>query len=140
MHDQRWAVYEITLHGAPPVGLTARFPSLTLYSVPAATVLARRVVDPSEVDGLTEQLRSIGITPLEMHTSFPHCEVRIEGLLGDSIVRYLRWAARFEPERTVIRVLTTPEQLQLILDELADSGTGIDHLIRRQARLVRPLL
>ena len=68
-----------------------------------------------------------------MHASPPYCEFRIAGRLGDSIVRYMRWAARFEPERTVMRVLTTPEQLQLILDELADSGTGIDHLIRRQA-------
>ena len=133
MRDQRWAIYEITLHGAPPVGLTARFPSLTLYSIPAATVLTRRVADPAEIDGLIEQLRSIGITPLEMRASSPHCEFRIAGQLGDSIVRYMRWAARFEPERTVMRVLTTPEQLQLILDELADSGTGIDHLIRRQA-------
>ena len=133
MHDEKRAVYEITLHGAPPAGLAARYPSLTLYSVPAATVLSRRVIDPAEIDGLIEQLRSIGITPVEMHTSFPHCEIHIEGLLGDSIVRYMQWDARFEPERTVIRVLTTPDQLQLILDELADSGTGIDHLIRRQA-------
>jgi len=133
MRDQRWAIYEITLHGAPPVGLTARFPSLTLCSVPAATVLTRRMVDSAEIDELIEQLRSIGITPLEMRASSPHCEFRIAGRLGDSTVRYMRWAARFEPERTVMRVLTTPEQLQLILDELADSGTGIDHLIRRQA-------
>lgn len=131
--DEQRAVYEITLHGAPPAGLTLRFPSLTLYSVPAVTVLSRRVVDLAEIDGLTEQLRAIGIAPVEMRASFPHCEVRIEGRLGDAIVRYLRWAARFEPERTVIRVLNTGEQLQLILDELVDSGTGIDHLIRRQA-------
>jgi len=133
MRDQRWAVYEITLHGAPPVGLTARFPSLTLYSVPAATVLTRRVADPAEIDGLIEQLRSIGITPLEMRASSPHCEFRIAGRLGDSIVRYMRWAARFEPERTVMRVVATPGDLHLIFDELADSGIGIDHLIRRQA-------
>jgi hypothetical protein len=133
MGDEQWAVYEITLHGAPPAGLTARFPSLTLFSVPAATVLSRRVVDLAEIDGLIEQLRAIGITPIEMRVSFPHCEVRVEGRLGDSIVRYMRWSARFEPERTVIRVLTTGEQLQLIVDELVDSGTGVDHLIRRQA-------
>jgi hypothetical protein len=131
--DEQWAVYEITLHGAPPAGLTLRFPSLTLYSVPAVTVLSRRVVDLAEIDGLIEQLRAIGIAPVEMRASLPHCEVRIEGRLGNSIVRYLRWAARFEPERTVIRVLTAGEQLRLILDELVGSGTGIDHLIRRQA-------
>ena len=41
------AVYEITLRGTPPAGLTARFPSMTLHSIPAVTVLVRRVVDPS---------------------------------------------------------------------------------------------
>ena len=62
-------MYEITLHGAPPAGLTVRFPSLTLYSVPAVTVLSRRVVDLAEIDGLTEQLRAIGIAPVEMRAS-----------------------------------------------------------------------
>jgi hypothetical protein len=33
------AVYEITLRGTPPAGLTARFPSMTLHSIPAVTVL-----------------------------------------------------------------------------------------------------
>jgi hypothetical protein len=133
MHGEGRAVYEITLHDAPPASVTARFPSLMLYSMPAVTVLSRRLVDAAEIDGLIEQLRSIGITPLEMHASAPYCEFRIEGRLGDSIMRYLRWPARFEPERTVLRVFTTAEDLQLILDELADSGIGIDHLIRRQA-------
>ena len=41
------AVYEITLRGTPPACLTARFPSMTLHSIPAVTVLVRRVVDPS---------------------------------------------------------------------------------------------
>jgi hypothetical protein len=133
MHDEGWAVYEITLKGAPPAGLTTRFPALMLYSVPAATVLSRRVIDPAEVEGLIEHLRSIGITPLEIRASSPYYEFRIEGRLGDSIVRYMRWSARFEPERTVMRVSTSGKQLQLILDELAESGIGIDHLIRRQA-------
>jgi hypothetical protein len=133
MCGEGWAVYEITLQDAPPASLTARFPSLTLYSVPAVTVLSRRVVDPAEIDELIEQLRSIGITPFEMHAASPYCEFRIEGRLGESTVRHMRWAARFEPERTVLRVCTTADQLQLILDELAGIGMGIDHLIRRQA-------
>jgi hypothetical protein len=132
MHGEGWAVYEITLHDAPPASLTARFPSLVLYTMPAVTVLSRRVVDAAEIDELIEQLRSIGLAPLEMHASSPYYEFRIEGRLANSTVRHMRWAARFEPERTVMRC-TTAEQLQLIVDELADSGIGIDHLIRRQA-------
>jgi hypothetical protein len=127
------AVYEITLRGAPPAGLTARFPSIVLYVLPAVTVLSRRVVDATEVDSLIERLRSIGITPLEMHASSFDYEFRIEGRLGDSTLRSMQWAARFEEERTMMRVMATAGDLQLILEELADSGMGIDHLIRRGA-------
>ena len=127
------AVYEITLHGAPPAGLTARFPSMVLCVVPAATVLSRRVVDQAEIDELIERLRSIGITPLEMYASSRYHEFRIQGRLGESIMRSMHWAARFEQERTMLRVVATHGELQLILDELADSGTEIDHLICRHA-------
>ena len=127
------AVYEITLRGAPPAGLTAKFPSIVLHVLPAATVLSRRMVDPAEIDGLVERLRSIGITPMEMHASSLDYEVRIEGRLGDSTLRSMQWEARFEEERTMMRVIATLGDLQLILEELADSGIGIDHLIRRHA-------
>ncbi len=127
------AVYEITLRGTPPAGLTAQFPSMTLHSMPAVTILFRRVVDPTEIDGLIERLRSIGITPLEMHASSRYYEFWIEGRLGSSILRSMRWAARFEHERTVVRVFATPGDLQLILEKLADNDIEIDHLIRRPA-------
>ena len=127
------AVYEITLRGAPPAGLIARFPTTVLYLLPAATVLSRRVVDPAEIDRLIERLRSIGITPAEMHASSLEYEFRIEGRLGDSTLRSMHWAARFEEERTMIRVIATPGELQLILEELAASGIGMDRLIRRHA-------
>jgi hypothetical protein len=104
-----------------------------LYVLPAVTVLSRRVVDATEVDSLIERLRSIGITPLEMHASSFDYEFRIEGRLGDSTLRSMQWAARFEEERTMMRVTATAGDLQLILEELADSGMGIDHLIRRGA-------
>ena len=59
-------------------------------------------------------------------------EFRIEGQLGDATLRSMQWAARLE-ERTMMRVFATPGDLQLILEELVDSGIGIDHLIRRHA-------
>jgi hypothetical protein len=97
------------------------------------SVLFRRVVESSEIDGVIERLRSIGITPLEMHASSPYYEFWIEGRLGESTLRSMRWAARFEQERTVLRVSATSRDLQSILDELTDSGVEIDHLIRRHA-------
>ena len=140
-HGQSEAVYDITLSGAPPAGLVARCPAARLYATPVTTVLSRRGVDDQQIDGLIERLRSIGITPMAVRAgSVPgnvqpetYCEFRIEGRLGDSMVRYLQWAARLEPERTVVRLLTTRDGLQKLLEELAESQVRIDHLIRHRA-------
>ena len=86
------AAYEITLYSAPPAGLTARFPSIVLYVLPAATILSRRVVDAMEVDSLIERLRAIGISPQEMHVSSLDYEFRIEGRLGDATLRSMQGA------------------------------------------------
>jgi hypothetical protein len=125
-------VYEITIHDAPPLDLTAHFPAITLDSAPTATVLSKQISDPSEVDELTERLRSLGIAPLEVRVSPRRYEFRIEGRLGRSILCYLRCAFRHEKERTVVRVATHRE-LRMILEQLAESGAQIDHCIRRPA-------
>ena len=138
--DQDDAVYDITLHGAPPAGLLARCPTVTVYETPVTTVLSRRGVDEAEIDGLIERLRSIGITPMEVRTGSVHgqgpkktyCEFRIEGRLGASMARYLGWKAHVEPERTVIRLRTSRDGLQVLLDELADNRIEIDHFIRHR--------
>lgn len=134
------AVYDITLRGAPPAGLLAHCPTVTVYETPVTTVLSRRGVDDADIEGLIERLRSIGITPTELRTGSVHgkarntayCEFRIEGRLGASMVRYLGWKARVEPERTVIRLRTTRDGLQVLLDELAGSRIRIDHFIRHR--------
>ena len=126
-------MYEITLRGPPPASLAAKFPSVALYSAPPATVLSRRVVDSREIDELVEKLRSLGITPLEVHTSSHNCEFRIEGQLSDSTLRSMQWAVRLDQERTVMLVTATHAELQMILHELADGGIDIDHLIHHAA-------
>jgi hypothetical protein len=126
-------VYEITLRGAPPLSLTARFPAIASRRVPAATVFSRRVSDLAEVDELIARLRSLGITPLEVHASANNYEFRIEGRLGTSTLRYMQWAVRVDQERTVMRVSVTQHELRMILEELANSRIQVDHCIRRPA-------
>jgi hypothetical protein len=122
-------VYEITMRGAPPVSLTARFPAITLHSAPAATILSRRDADPADVDLLIERLQSVGITPLEVHASARGCEFRIAGRLSESTVRSMDWATRLDQERTVMRISATQTELRTILHELANGGIRIDHLV-----------
>jgi hypothetical protein len=121
-------VYEITLRGAPPTSLTARFPTIMWHSEPAATILSRRA-DPAEVDELIERLRSLGITPLEVHATSGNYEFRIEGRLSESTLRSMQWTARLDQERTVLHVSATPAELRMILHELANGGIPIDHLL-----------
>ena len=126
-------MYEITLRGTAPASLAARFPAAMLYYAPPATVLSRRIVDPLEIDELVEKLRSLGITPLEVRVSRRRYEFRIEGRLTDSTLHSMQWAARLDQERTVMVVSATPAELRMILNEFADTGIEIDHLIRHAA-------
>ena len=126
-------MYEITLRGAPPAGLTVRFPSITAQPAPTTTILSRHVVESGEVYELIERLRSLGITPLELHASSGSFEFRIEGRLSDSTLHYMQWTARLEQGRTVVRVSATEGELRLILSELVDSGLRIEHILHRPA-------
>ena len=123
-------MYEITTCSAPPARLRTRFPAIMWHSAPTVTVLSRRTADAADVDWLIERLRSLGITPLEVHASSRSCEFRIEGELSDTTLRYMQWTAHLDQERTVMRVSATPPELRAILNELAESGMRIDHLVR----------
>jgi hypothetical protein len=131
--EKRGAVYEITLRGAPPRALIARVPVITVVTEPPATVLFKQISDPAEVDELTERLRTLGITPLEVRASVGHYELRIEGRLGRPILGYLQWDSRLEPERAVVRVMATQKQLRMILEQLAQEGTEIERCVRCSA-------
>jgi hypothetical protein len=128
--EERGAVYEITLRGAPPRGLIARFPAIAVLTEPPATVLFKQISDLAEVDDLTERLRTFGITPLEVRASSGHYELRIEGRLGRSILTYLQWDSRLEPERAVVRVVATQHELRMILEQLAQGGSEIERCVR----------
>ena len=107
-----------------------RVPGDHLHATPPTTILSRRAAELADVDRLIERLRSLGITPLEVHASSRNCEFRIEGLLGESALRYMEWAVRLDQERTIVPVAAAPVELQMIFKELAKVGIGIDHIIR----------
>jgi hypothetical protein len=126
-------VYEIILRGTPPRALIARLPAIAVLIEPPATVLFKHVTDPAEVDELTERLRTLGITPIEVRASAGHYELRIEGRLGRSILGYLQWDSRLELERAVVRVVATQHELRMILEQLAQSGTEMERCVRCSA-------
>ena len=57
--EERGAVYEITLRGAPPPTLIGRFPAITMLTEPPATVLFKHITDPAEVEFLKQRLHEL---------------------------------------------------------------------------------
>jgi len=54
------------------------------------------------------------------------CEVRVEGVLGRSILRHLAWSHRVVPEQTLVRVDATPADLHRFLWACIDAGLVIE--------------
>ena len=57
-------------------------------------------------------------------------EVRIEGQLGESMLRLLGWSHVTVPEQTVMRVDVTPAALQSIVKACIDRGLTIERIHR----------
>jgi hypothetical protein len=141
--DERGATYEIRLAGAPPESLRRRFPSMRVRATRAQTVLFRRFAGPGDLDELLDNLRSLGLALTEIHqapasplddtspTGMPadvaqSYEVRVDGQLGEKLLRYLRWSSCVLAEQKSARLEATPAELQRFLSVCSRDGVGIE--------------
>jgi hypothetical protein len=155
--DDRGATYEIRLACAPPESLRRRFPSMHVQAMRAQTVLFRRPAAPADLDELLDQLRSLGLPLTEIHQApaqpllsaastaddptaddpagpaMRSYEVRVEGALGDTLRRYLRWSSCVLDEQKSARIHATPAELQRFLSACAQHGVGIEYVHRLHA-------
>jgi hypothetical protein len=146
--DSAARTYEIGFDGDVVDVVRRVLPTAQVLSTPTCTVLWHHLRDAQELDTLLDSLLTMGITPVEMyeaaggvrrgqaHTSplaevrrwggwagavpatWTYCEVRVDGRLGDAILRHLRWSHRVA-QTTVVRVRAYPEALRGMLAELA---------------------
>jgi len=150
--DDRGATYEIRLAGAPPESLRRRFPSMRVQALRAQTVLFRRSAGPRDLDRLLDQLRSLGLPLTEIHqapavpmedpkdrsgardaAAERSYEVRVEGELGDKLLRYLRWSSCVVADQKTARLEATPTELQGFLSACSHHGVGIECVHRLHA-------
>ena len=151
MPDERGATYEIRLAGAPPESLRRRFPSMRVRATRAQTVLFRRFARPGDLDELLENLRSLGLALTEIHQAPPvpledvaatdrtpdnpadvarSYEVRVDGELGENLLRYLGWSSCVLAEQKSARLDATPAELQRFLSTCSRDGVGIEYVHR----------
>jgi hypothetical protein len=63
-------------------------------------------------------------------------EIRVEGELGETLLRYLRCPHRTVPEETVLRVDATSAELARLLRACSEHGLTIERVIRISPPLV----
>jgi hypothetical protein len=131
-------VYDIHLRSRPPESLRTRFPRARVETVPAQTALLGRVSEPDQLDDLLDKVRSVGLVLADVHrlasttqrdgAPSETYEVRVEGELGDRLLRYLRWPHYVVPEQTVVRIAAAPANLQRCLQSCTEAGAGIERI------------
>jgi hypothetical protein len=144
------ATYEISLQAAPPDSLTQHFEDMRVARSRPQTVLSRRVESQAELDCLLESLGSLGLSVAEVHEiPLPSTEVstdqqdawrtprkyevRVDGELGPTLLRFLHWRHSLVPEQTSVRLDATPTRVLQFLAKCSELGLGIQRVRRVEA-------
>jgi hypothetical protein len=155
LHPQRpveesTATYEIRLRGTPPDSLARQFASVRLGRARAQTVLFRRAESPAELDSLLASLRALGLCLAEVHElplqvtseaqSAEHTgelwprprnyEVRVDGELDETLLRFLRWQHCLIPEQTSLCMDAGPDHVLEFIARCSELGLGIERVHR----------
>ena len=94
----------------PTTSLWSRYPAASVHTTEPMTAL-RRASGPDQLDELLQRVRSVGLVLVDVRprsrrppTSPPGSgavhEVRVKGVLGEALLRYLRWPHYVVPAET----------------------------------------
>lgn len=143
------AVFDVQLRRRPDGSLWARYPTVSVQTTEAVTAL-RRVCAPDQLDELLQRVRSVGLLLVGVHRVAPtddppggravH-EVRVRGVLGEALLRYLGWPHYVVPAETRLRITVAPADLPEFLEACTAAGAGIEQVRRvDRARAPQPAL
>jgi hypothetical protein len=147
--ERSYATYEVHLQGSPPETLMARFGPAVVKRMPAQTVLMRRVTSQDELATLLERVLTMGLVLNDVHehrlasrapdatrqvdgqrTVHREYEVRVDGRLDESLLRFLRWNHRYLPEQAALRLEGTTDKMHEFLGACCRLGLGIERVRR----------
>ncbi|MCW2770103.1 MAG: hypothetical protein JWR27_1536 [Aeromicrobium sp.] len=130
------AMYEVLLARRPSTDLLTRFAPLSVRATGVHTVLTRRGSGAPQLEVLLDSLRSVGARLLEVHRELAGSgdeqtyEVRVEGEVGEPLLRWLDWAHRVVPGQTRVRIAASTDDLHRFLQACTAHHMGIQHVHR----------
>ena len=124
--------YDVQLRGCPADALWVNFPAARVHTTAPQTAL-RRESDPAELDALLQRLRSVGLVLVDVHRiAGPPApsvyEVRVKGVLGESLLQYLHWPHYVVPAETRVRIQAAAVDLLGFLAGCTAAGVGIERV------------
>jgi len=148
--EEATATYEVRLQVTPPDSLSQQFTSMRVGRARAQTVLFRRVESPAELDSLLANLRSLALCLAEVHelpwmlhsgaqSTEPtgelrpgprSYEVRVDGELEETLLRFLRWRHYLVPEQTSLCMDARPADVLEFIARCSELGLGIERVHR----------
>jgi hypothetical protein len=137
----RKQIYDVVLACEPPESLRHRFPNMWVRGPETHTALRRRVSGPARLDDLLEKLAGLGLPLVELHrlpgatAEQQTYEVRVEGELGEPLLRYLSWPHQVVSGQTRVRITAATVELHRFLRACTECGASI-----QRVRLVTPVL
>ena len=150
-------LYDILLKRRPPEFLQSRYPSMTICTTGAQTALRQPDQGQGQLDALLQKVCSVGLALTDIHRlsaaqdTFPTeggpgstevtdpgsgsaaCatyEVRVAGVLGARLLRYLSWSHYAVPEQTLVRLAAAAPELHSFLRACTDYGSSIERVHR----------
>jgi hypothetical protein len=162
---EQGVLYDIHLGRLPPESLRSQYPSMTVHTTGAQTVLRVRVEGLGQIEEFLHQLWSVGLILTDVHRISPArhdriaevgetagteaedadggragsatYEIRVAGELGEPLLRYLRSPHYAVPEQTLVRLAAASADLHRFLRACTESGASIER-IRRVGPPPRP--
>ena len=124
----RW--YEIGFDGDVVEVVHRISPAAHVTGMPTCTILWSDEGAAGALDTLLDTLLALGITPSEVHEAAgdaAYREVRLNGCLGTTMLRYLGWSYRVD-KTTVVRLESSHDELRAVLRNMA-SVTRVDYVL-----------
>lgn len=140
MVGAREQIYDVVLAGQPPESLRSRFPTMSIRGPDTHTALRRRVNGPALLDDLLEKVSGLGLPLLAVHRlpggtgGEQTYEVRVDGELGEALLRYLSWSHHVVSGQTRVRIAAVTSELHQFLRACTECGASI-----QRVRLVTPV-
>ncbi len=142
-HTGPECVYDVHLRRRPPETLWVRYPAVAVHTTGSQTALRRRVTGQAQLDTLLQRLRSVGLVLMEVRRvadvatqstetvrSGVVYDVRVDGELGEPLLRYLNWPHYTVPGQTMVRIDAAAADLHRFLEACTEAGVSIERVRR----------